>query len=76
MVASAKMGIDFRAVSPVECAPDASLVTARCRTLAGQSGGKIAVTDDLVAGVDGCDFVYTDVWVSVGNPARCSAAII
>ena len=60
MVASAKMGMDFRAVSPVECAPDASLV--------GQSGGKIAVTDDLVAGVDGCDFVYTDVWVSMGEP--------
>lgn len=67
MVASAKMGMDFRAVSPVECAPDASLVR-QCRTLAGQSGGKIAVTDDLVAGVDGCDFVYTDVWVSMGEP--------
>ena len=57
MVASAKMGMDFRA----------SLVR-QCRTLAGQSGGKIAVTDDLVAGVDGCDFVYTDVWVSMGEP--------
>lgn len=67
MVASAKMGMDFRAVSPVECAPDASLVR-QCRALAGQSGGKIAVTDDLVAGVDGCDFVYTDVWVSMGEP--------
>ena len=67
MVASAKMGMDFRAVSPVECAPDASLVR-QCRTLAGQSGGKIAVTDDVVAGVDGCDFVYTDVWVSMGEP--------
>ena len=67
MVASAKMGMDFRAVSPVECAPDASLVR-QCRALAGQSGGKIVVTDDLVAGVDGCDFVYTDVWVSMGEP--------
>lgn len=72
MVASAKMGMDFRAVSPVECAPDASLVR-QCRTLAGQSGGKIAVTDDLVAGVDGCDFVYTDVWVSMGEPTKCGS---
>ncbi len=67
MVCAAKLGMDFRAISPEECAPDAALV-ATCRELAAASGAKITVTDDLKAGVADCDFVYTDVWVSMGEP--------
>ncbi len=66
-VASAKMGMDFRAVSPAGCAPDAALVR-QCRELAQASGGKIVVTENIAEGVAGCDFVYTDVWVSMGEP--------
>lgn len=66
MVASAKMGMDFRAVSPASCAPDAALVK-ECRQLAEQSGAHITLTDDVAQGVAGCDFVYTDVWVSMGE---------
>ena len=67
MVLSAKMGMDFRAISPQQCAPDKALVST-CRALAEKSGAKITVTDDIASGVKGCDFVYTDVWVSMGEP--------
>ena len=66
MVLSAKMGMDFRAISPQQCAPDKALVST-CRALAEKSGAKITVTDDIASGVKGCDFVYTDVWVSMGE---------
>ncbi len=67
MVGAAKLGMDFRAVSPAACAPDAELV-ATCRKLAEESGAKITVTESVEEGVRGCDFVYTDVWVSMGEP--------
>lgn len=67
MVAAAKMGMDFRAVCPDVCNPDEELV-ATCRELAQESGAKITVTDRIEEGVAGCDFVYTDVWVSMGEP--------
>ena len=66
MVLSAKMGMDFRAISPQQCAPDKALVST-CRALPEKSGAKITVTDDIASGVKGCDFVYTDVWVSMGE---------
>ena len=69
MVASAKMGMNFRAVSPAACAPDQKLVE-KCRELARTSGAQIMVTDNIAEGVKGCDFVYTDVWVSMGEPAE------
>lgn len=69
MIASAKMGMDFRAISPAQCAPDAQLVKV-CRDLAEVSGAKITITDDINEGVKDCDFVYTDVWVSMGEPAE------
>ena len=75
MVASAKMGMDYRAVSPAECAPDAVLVR-QCRGLAQASGGRITVTEDIAEGVRGCDFVYTDVWVSMGEPDEIWASRI
>ena len=67
MVCAAKLGMDYRAVSPASCAPDAGLV-ALCRELAKESGARITLTENVSEGVKGCDFVYTDVWVSMGEP--------
>ena len=67
MVMAAKMGMDFRAISPRACAPDPSLIE-RCRKVAELTGAKITITDSIAEGVAGCDFVYTDVWVSMGEP--------
>lgn len=69
MVGAAKMGMDFRAVAPKSCQPDAALV-AQCKEIAKETGAKITITDNVEAGVKGCDFLYTDVWVSMGEPAE------
>jgi ornithine carbamoyltransferase len=69
MVGAAKMGMDFRAVAPKSCQPDAALV-AQCLEIAKETGAKITVTDNVAEGVKGCDFLYTDVWVSMGEPAE------
>jgi ornithine carbamoyltransferase len=69
MVGAAKMGMDFRAVAPKSCQPDTALV-AQCLEIAKETGAKITVTDNVEAGVKGCDFLYTDVWVSMGEPAE------
>ncbi|MFH1982012.1 MAG: ornithine carbamoyltransferase [Pseudomonadota bacterium] len=67
MVGSALMGIDFRAVAPTALQPDPELV-AKVRPIAEKNGATITLTDDVRAGVKGCDFLYTDVWVSMGEP--------
>jgi ornithine carbamoyltransferase len=69
MVGAAKMGMDFRAVAPKSCQPYADLV-AQCIEIAKETGAKITVTDNVEAGVKGCDFLYTDVWVSMGEPTE------
>lgn len=66
MVGAAKMGMDFRAVAPKECQPEAALVD-QCREIAQKTGAKIMVTDNVEEGVKGVDFLYTDVWVSMGE---------
>jgi ornithine carbamoyltransferase len=66
MVGCAKMGIDFRAAAPEVCQPAADLVQT-CRDIAGTTGAKI--TGDIVLAVKDADFLYTDVWVSMGEPA-------
>jgi ornithine carbamoyltransferase len=66
MVGAAKMGMDFRAVAPVDVQPDRILV-AEARKVAEQTGAQITITDNL-DGVKGCDFICTDVWVSMGEP--------
>lgn len=68
MIGSAKMGMDFRIVSPKELFPSNELLD-YCKEVAGQTGASITVTDDIKAGVDGCDVLYTDVWVSMGEEA-------
>jgi ornithine carbamoyltransferase len=68
MVGCAKMGIDFRAAAPAACQPAADLVQT-CRDIAGNTGAKITITDDIALAVKDADFLYTDVWVSMGEPA-------
>ncbi len=68
MAGSAIMGIDFRAAAPAGCQPNEILVQ-RCREIAGNSGARITVTDDVAKAVESADFLYTDVWVSMGEPA-------
>ena len=64
--AAALMGLDLRLVAPKACWPQASLV-AECQALAAQTGGAITLTEDVAEGVKGADFLYTDVWVSMGE---------
>ncbi len=67
MVGSAKMGIDFRIAAPVIYQPSAELV-AVCKNIARETGAKITITDNVEVAVKGADFLYTDVWVSMGEP--------
>lgn len=67
MVGAAIMGMDFRAAAPKSCQPSADLVE-KCQKLANESGGKITITESVEKAVAGVDFLYTDVWVSMGEP--------
>ena len=67
MVGGCKMGMDVRIVAPKSLWPDPELV-ATCRKIAEETGATITLTDDVDAGVKGCDFLYTDIWVSMGEP--------
>ena len=66
MVGAAKMGMDFRAVAPKAGQPDKELVD-QCLEIAKETGAKITVTDNVDEGVKGVDFLYTDVWLSMGE---------
>ncbi len=67
MVGAAKMGMDFRAVAPKQCWPSDELYN-QCLEIARETGAKITRTESVAEGVKGCDFLYTDVWVSMGEP--------
>ncbi|MEH6531197.1 MAG: ornithine carbamoyltransferase [Photobacterium frigidiphilum] len=67
MVGAAKVGMEIRLVGPKANWPDPALV-AECNELCKISGGKIVITDNVQEGVDGVDFIYGDVWVSMGEP--------
>jgi ornithine carbamoyltransferase len=67
MVGAAKMGMDFRAAAPASVQPDRHL-TEQCRKIASETGGKITITSEVAEAVKGADFLYTDVWVSMGEP--------
>lgn len=69
MVGGAKMGMDVRIVAPKGLQPDAELVKT-CQEIAKETGAKVTVTDNVAEGVKGCDFLYTDVWVSMGEPTE------
>ncbi len=69
MVGAAKMGMDYRVAAPKRVHPDDKLLT-QCRQIAKQTGAKILITDKVDEAVKGVDFLYTDVWVSMGEPAE------
>lgn len=66
LVGAAKMGMDFRSVAPKSVQPNEELVK-EANEVARQTGAKLRITDDLASGLKGCDFLYTDVWVSMGE---------
>ncbi len=67
MVGGAKMGMDVRLAAPKVCWPESDLV-ARCREILESTGGTLTLTESVEEGVQGVDFLYTDVWVSMGEP--------
>jgi len=66
LIGSAKMGVDFRMAAPSHLRPDTALVE-QALAIAQETGAKILLTDDVSAAVKDCDFLYTDVWVSMGE---------
>jgi ornithine carbamoyltransferase len=69
LLVAAKLGMDVRIGAPRELWPEDDLVKL-CHELAGTSGARITITDDPSEAVAGVDFVYTDVWVSMGEPVE------
>lgn len=67
MVACAKMGLHFTCCGPQHLFPETELVET-CKSLAEQSGGSITLTDDVHKGCQNADVIYTDIWVSMGEP--------
>lgn len=69
MLVAAKLGMDVRIGAPEELWPEDELVKL-CHEFAEQSGARILITDDAAQAVAGVDFIYTDVWVSMGEPVE------
>lgn len=69
MVGAAKLGLDFRAAAPKEGQPTEELIN-ECNRLAKETGARIMITEDVGAAVKGVDFIHTDVWLSMGEPAE------
>lgn len=67
LLVGAKMGMDVRIAAPSEVQPEEGLVK-KVKKIAKNSGAKIMITEDVAAAVKDCDFVITDVWVSMGEP--------
>jgi ornithine carbamoyltransferase len=68
MVGGAKMGMDVRLCAPKENWPEEELVK-KCMSIAKETGAKISLTEKIEEGVKGVDFLYTDVWLSLGESA-------
>ena len=69
MVGAAKMGLQFVACAPKKYQPEAALV-ATCREIAKETGATITLEEDPMTAVKGADVIYTDVWVSMGEPVE------
>ena len=67
MVVCSKLGLHFTACAPEEYFPDPALVE-QCEQYAEESKGSITLTEKIIAAVKGADVIYTDVWVSMGEP--------
>ena len=68
MVGGCKLGMDVRLCGPKSNWPEEGLVET-CKEIAAQTGARLTITDDVAEGVKGVDYLYTDVWVSMGEPA-------
>ncbi|MDP4281528.1 MAG: ornithine carbamoyltransferase, partial [Bacteroidota bacterium] len=66
MAGAAKMGMDFRAAAPEKYWPSPELVNT-CKDIAKETGAKIMITENVDEAVKDVDFIYTDVWVSMGE---------
>jgi len=69
LVGAAKMGMDFRAVAPKKVQPSEDLIKT-CLSITKNTGAKLTITDSITEGVKNVDFLYTDVWVSMGEPEK------
>ena len=67
MVVCAKLGLDFVACGPQEQMPKAELVE-QCKEIAAENGGSVTLTEDVDAAATGAHVIYTDIWVSMGEP--------
>ncbi len=67
MVGCAKLGLKFTACAPAAYFPDRAL-TEKCRAIAGETGAELSFETDPLTAVRGADVLYTDVWVSMGEP--------
>jgi ornithine carbamoyltransferase len=67
LIGGAKMGMDVRLCAPEPCWPDAE-VRAEADRIAFETGARLTITDEIRKGVAGVDFIYTDVWLSMGEP--------
>ena len=67
MTGAALIGMDIRLGAPKACWPDQALVE-QCRSIAKRTGARITLTENVGEAVERCDYVYTDVWVSMGEP--------
>jgi len=66
LIGAAKMGMDFRSISPDSLKTGTAIVE-YARSISAETGAQITITPDFAEGVKGCDFIYTDVWVSMGE---------
>lgn len=66
MVMGCKLGMDVRLCAPKQLWPEEELVKT-CKQIAAETGARLTLTEDIAAGVKDCDYLYTDVWVSMGE---------
>lgn len=69
LIGGAKLGMDVRLCAPQECWPQTGIIE-YAHQVAKDTGARLIITDDISEGIGGCDFIYTDVWVSMGEPAE------
>jgi len=69
LIGAAKMGINFRSIAPKPLQPSVKLIET-ANQIASNTGAKITITEQVKQGVKDCDFLYTDVWVSMGEPVE------
>ena len=66
MIGALKLGLDMRLAAPRDFWPRSETVE-HGRAIAGETGGRLTISEDVAETVHGCDFIYTDVWVSMGE---------